>query len=71
MVIGKVRPCPPDKRVRGVSLQVVLGSHNAGWFVSKQGRQVQVGMGRLSVLVVDVDLQVLFNRVSAMLKGGE
>lgn len=70
-VIGSPKPCPPQKRTKGVSLQVVAGSHNGGWFISLEGRQLQVGLGHLSVLVVDVDLQVLHNRVTAMMRGGE
>lgn len=68
-MIGKANTSPEwSHKTRGVTLQIVLGDHNAGWFISKKGRQLQIGMGHLSVLMVDVDLQVMFNRINAVLQ---
>jgi hypothetical protein len=62
--LGTIKDCPKGSRpsAKGISMLWCLGTHNAGWFIDWNKKQVQIGMGHLSVLFVDIDIQVFQNQ---------
>lgn len=60
---GKPKPAPADASTAGATVQMCFGAHNVGYYVDVRGKQLDIGLGRFSLLIVNKDLQVLYGKL--------